>query len=71
MLNRKTSFVATAITLILTAGVPVWAGDQTPRLDQREHRQAHRIANGVHSGELTRPEVHWLVNGQQHLRRMG
>jgi hypothetical protein len=70
MLNRKTSFLATALTLSLTAGVPAWAGDQTPRLDHREQRQAQRIANGVRSGELTRPETHRLVNGQQHLRRM-
>jgi hypothetical protein len=70
MLNRKASFVAAAVTLVLTAGLPAWAGDGTPRLDNREHRQAHRIANGVRSGELSRPETHRLVNGQQHLRRM-
>lgn len=70
MLNRKVPVIATAVALVLAAGAPAFAGDHTPRLDKREHHQAHRIVNGVRSGELTRPETRRLVNGQQHLRRV-
>ncbi|MCC7461320.1 MAG: hypothetical protein IT480_02530 [Gammaproteobacteria bacterium] len=47
---------------------PVLAG--TPGLDARQHHQKSRIAQGVRSGELTRPETARLVRGQVHLQRM-
>ncbi len=46
---------------------PVFAG--TPVLDQREANQRARIAQGVGSGELTRPEAHRLVRGERRLDR--
>jgi hypothetical protein len=39
-------------------------------LDERQENQRDRIAQGVRSGELTRPETRRLVRGQEHLRRM-
>ncbi len=47
--------------------VPALAG--TPRLDAREHNQRDRIAQGVRSGELTRPETRRLVAGERRLHR--
>ena len=55
---RKLAFavVLTAITL------PAFA--DTPWLDARERNQRERIAQGVRSGELTRPETRRLVRGE-------
>lgn len=47
--------------------VPALAG--TPRLDAREHNQRQRIAQGVRSGELTRPEARGLIAGERRLHR--
>ncbi len=47
---------------------PVLAG--TPALHHREAHQQARIAQGVRSGELTRPEARRLERGQVHLYRM-
>jgi hypothetical protein len=63
MIFRKVMLIAAAV---LVTG-PVLAG--TPHLNAREHNQAHRIANGVRSGELTRPETRRLVKGQARLHR--
>jgi hypothetical protein len=60
---KKIMLVAAAV---LVAG-PVLAG--TPHLNAREHNQAHRIAQGVRSGELTRPETRRLVKGEVRLHR--
>jgi hypothetical protein len=59
---KKACFSAIAL---LVAG-PIFAG--TPGLDEREHNQAHRIRQGVQSGELTRAESRGLVRGQAELR---
>jgi len=57
-----------AFALLLTAvAAPALAG--TPRLNAREHNQRQRIAQGVRSGELTRPEAHRLVHGEIGLHR--
>ena len=50
---------------LATISVPALAG--TPRLDAREHNQRDRIAQGVRSGELTRPETRRLVAGERRL----
>ncbi|MGH8135571.1 MAG: hypothetical protein ACRER4_04415 [Steroidobacteraceae bacterium] len=56
------------ITAALAAiSVPALAG--TPRLDAHEHNQRQRIAQGVRSGELTRPEVRRLFAGERRLHR--
>jgi len=47
--------------------VPALAG--TPRLNAREHNQRDRIAQGVRSGELTRPETRRLITGERRLHR--
>lgn len=56
--------IAAALAAI---SVPAMAG--TPRLDAREHNQRERIAQGVRSGELTRPETRRLVAGERRLHR--
>ncbi|MGH2372516.1 MAG: hypothetical protein ACRDIC_03440 [bacterium] len=37
-------------------------------INQRQHHQAHRIAQGVHSGELTRRETARLLAQQAYIR---
>ncbi len=57
-----------AWTIVLSAAaLPAMAG--TPRIDAREHNQRGRIAQGVRSGELTRPETRRLVRGEVRLHR--
>jgi hypothetical protein len=53
--------------LLAVAAMPALAG--TPRLDTREHHQRERIAQGLHSGELTRPEARRLIGGEVGLHR--
>ncbi len=61
-------FSKIAVTLALSAAaLPALAG--TPGLDAREHGQRERIAQGIRSGELTRPEARRLVHGEQRLHR--
>lgn len=63
MMNRKLALAA-----VLTAfSLPAIAG--TPVLDARERNQRERIAQGVRSGELTRPEARRLVQGEINLHR--
>jgi hypothetical protein len=57
-----------AFAVLLTA-VTVPAFADTPRLDARERNQRERIAQGVRSGELTRPETRRLVHGEVRLHR--
>ncbi|MGH8249575.1 MAG: hypothetical protein ACREVI_02575 [Steroidobacteraceae bacterium] len=60
---RKFAFAA-----VLTAiALPAAAG--TPWLDAREQNQRERIAAGIRSGELTRPEARRLVRGEVRLHR--
>ena len=66
MLNKIGFFAALTVGSLLAAG-PLFAA--TPALDAREHNQAHRIHQGVKSGELTRPETRRLVRGEAKLRR--
>lgn len=40
------------------------------RVDRRQFRQQARIADGVRSGELTRPEARRLRAGERHVRRL-
>lgn len=57
-----------AVAAFLTAmALPAMAG--TPGLDAREQNQRERIAQGVRSGELTRPETRRLVRGEVRLHR--
>jgi hypothetical protein len=55
-------FSKIAVMLVLSAAaLPALAG--TPGLDAREQNQRERIAQGIRSGELTRPETRRLVRG--------
>ncbi len=56
--------VAAALAAI---SVPAIAG--TPGLDAREQNQRQRIAQGLRSGELTRPEARRLIAGERRLHR--
>lgn len=61
-------FSKIACAALLTAiALPAVAG--TPLLDAREQNQRERIAQGVRSGELTRPEARRLVRGEVRLHR--
>jgi hypothetical protein len=51
------------------AAVSVPALADTPWLDARESQQRARIAQGVRSGELARPEARRLVRGELRLHR--
>jgi uncharacterized membrane protein YebE (DUF533 family) len=42
----------------------------TPVLNARQHNERARIAQGVRSGELTRPETARLIAGQRHVQRL-
>jgi hypothetical protein len=66
-MTRKTS-VLFSIALILGASGAAFAGSKTPRVDAREHRQQHRIHQGIRSGELTAKEVARLEAEQARIR---
>ena len=53
--------------VLSAAALPALAG--TPRLDTREHNQRERIAQGIGTGELTRPEARRLARGEVRLHR--
>lgn len=57
-----------ALAAVLTAAAMPALAD-TPWLDARERNQRERIAQGVRSGELTRPEARRLVRGEWNLHR--
>lgn len=61
--------ITTAALIGLYSVLTTTASAGTPGLDQRQQNQAHRIQQGVRSGELTRPETRRLVRGQRELRR--
>jgi hypothetical protein len=61
-------FSKIAVTLALSvAALPALAGK--PGLDAREQNQRERIAQGIRSGELTRPEARRLARGEIGLHR--
>jgi hypothetical protein len=66
----KIALAASSLAIASVLAVaPALAGNQTPRLDQRQQHQAERIRNGVASGELTRRETRRLAHGQRELRQ--
>jgi hypothetical protein len=54
-------------SLLLSASA--YAAAETPVIDARQANQRERIAQGVKSGELTRPETRRLVRGEVRLHR--
>ena len=53
----------TALAALVTCSVLMInaANADTPGFDKRQHNQRARIAQGVRSGELTRPETRRLI----------
>lgn len=59
-----------ALVLAVVLAAPVLAhAAGTPVLDQAQQHQRARIGQGIHSGELTRPETRYLVRQQARLHR--
>ncbi len=67
-MKKSTLFAGIGLALSFAMAGSVLA--DTPRIDQRQHNQRDRIANGVKSGELTRPETRRLAAGQRHVHRV-
>jgi hypothetical protein len=57
-----------ASALLLGASAPAIAGSKTPHVNHREHRQKHRIGQGIRSGELTAREAARLTAEQARIR---
>ena len=53
--------------ILSAAALPALSG--TPGVDAREQSERERIAQGLRSGELTRPEARRLARGEVRLRR--
>ncbi len=67
---KRTLTIAVLAAVMASFAVIAHAQDATPRIDRREARQQHRIAQGVKSGELTPKETAHLERGQAHVDRM-
>jgi hypothetical protein len=66
----KTRLIAGLAFAGLFAAVPAWADRGPGYFDLREERQDARIAQGVHSGELTRGEARDLRRAQEQLQHL-
>ena len=55
------------LAVVLLLGVAVSKADA--QIVRKQATERVRIAQGVKSGELTRPEAHRLRKGQRHVRR--
>jgi len=66
--SMTASMMASAALLLLPA--VAFAGESTPRIDNRQEHQRQRIEQGVKSGSLTRRETRSLVHGQRHVQKM-
>lgn len=66
-MNKKIMFLSLiASTFVMSAAV---AGIKDQKINQRQHHQHERIAQGVKSGELTRSEAKDLRGDQRELRQ--
>ena len=68
MKRNRAMMVALVFGMLLTTSAG--ANVATPRVDRREARQEHRIANGIRSGQLTRREAFRLERGEARINRM-
>jgi len=57
-------------TLILLSLLTLAGQAMATSINQKQHNQRQRIAQGVATGELTKKETKRLVNGQRELNRM-
>ncbi|MHB9154730.1 MAG: hypothetical protein ACYC5N_03430 [Endomicrobiales bacterium] len=67
---KKVMFALVVISLVGSAVPWADAATRTPGVKKRQHRQAHRIGQGVRSGELTRDEARGLVRHEREIRKM-
>jgi hypothetical protein len=65
---KLASVALTAIVLFSAHLTAAYAGDRDPGVNKRQHHQRARIAQGVHSGELTASEAHALRAEQRAIR---
>lgn len=63
---KHTPLIATLITIATLGSTAA----QTVIIDTRQHRQEHRIQQGVNSRALTRGEANALERGQNRIQRM-
>ncbi|QID18345.1 hypothetical protein G3580_12275 [Nitrogeniibacter mangrovi] len=66
----KKLITLSAILAACTFAVPAMARHGGDRVDARQDRQQHRIAQGYRSGDLTRAEARRLERGQHRIDRM-
>ena len=57
-----------AAILIVVFAAPVFADQKSRGVDRREHRQKHRIMQGMKSGQLTKEEAKGLMQEQREIR---
>jgi hypothetical protein len=57
-----TIFLTSILTVMWCSAA--WAAD---RFNTRDNRQTRRIHQGIHSGKITRPEVHYLKKEQRRI----
>lgn len=67
---KTTALIAAALLATVLGNATAFANDGTPGIDRREHRQYHRILNGVYQGQLNRRETYRLLRGQARIHRM-
>ncbi len=69
--SKKTLAVVTGLALAMGSLVAqADPGIRDPGVNARQHRQAHRIGQGIRSGELTRHETRSLVEQQRDVRQL-
>jgi hypothetical protein len=67
--NQMKKAILVVAGLVFGVIINVSAQTATPSIDQREHNQRARIAEGASSGELTRRETAQSVRDQRRIRR--
>jgi uncharacterized membrane protein YebE (DUF533 family) len=66
----KTTLIVALFSAATVLASTAQAQTATPRIDQRESKQAARVDQGVASGQLTQREASRLRNGQTHVQHM-
>ena len=68
-MNTKLTAIILTVVGLSAFAASAQAGPKSPWVDEREHRQAGRIYNGIANGDLSYRETRKLLRGQAHLRR--
>ncbi len=61
--------ITIAVASLFAVSLPAMA-DRDPGVNKRQHKQTHRIKDGVKSGELTKREAHGLAHEQRDIRQL-